>query len=93
MAVPPFVGARVTPEMKRPLRVFAESEQITESALVRQLEVILRMSSKDGFPNLDTLKKVSRDARLSVRLSPEDRILRIPPSQVARRTGPAPGGQ
>ena len=76
MAAPPFVAARVTPEMKTLLRVLAEREQITESALVRQLlEVTLRMSAKEGFPKLDALEKVSRDARLSVRLAPEDRIL------------------
>ena len=47
-----------------------------QSALVRQLlEVTLRMSAKDRFPKLDALEKVSRDARLSVRLAPEDRIL------------------
>jgi hypothetical protein len=76
MAAPPFVAARVTPEMKTLLRVLAEREQITESALVRQLlEVMLRMSAKEGFPKLDTLEKVSRDARLSIRLAPEDRIV------------------
>jgi predicted DNA binding CopG/RHH family protein len=76
MAAPPFVAARVTPEMKTLLRVLAEREQITESALVRQfLEVMLRMSAKEGFPKLDALEKVSRDARLTVRLPPEDRIL------------------
>jgi predicted DNA binding CopG/RHH family protein len=76
MAAPPFVAARVTPEMKTLLRVLAEREQLTESALVRQLlEVMLRMSAKEGFPKVDTLETVSRDARLSVRLAPEDRIL------------------
>jgi predicted DNA binding CopG/RHH family protein len=76
MASPPFVAARVTPEMKTLLRVLAEREQLTESALVRQLlEVMLRMSAKEGFPKLDTPEKLSRDARLSVRLAPEDRIL------------------
>src|ERR1700733_7399299 len=76
MAAPPCGAARVTPEIKTLLRVLAEREQITESALVRQLlEVMLRMSAKEGFPKLDTLRKVSRDARLSVRLAPEDRIL------------------
>ena len=58
------------------LRVLAEREQITESALVRQLlEVMLRRSAAEGFPRLEALEKVSRDARLSVRLAPEDRIL------------------
>ena len=76
MAAPPFVAARVTPEMKTLLRILAEREQITESALVRQLlEVTLRMSAKEGFPKLDALEKVSRDARLSVRMATEDRIL------------------
>ena len=76
MAAPPFVAARVTPEMKTLLRVLAEREQITESALVRQLlEVMLRRSAAEGFPKLEALEKVSRDARLSVRLAPDDRIL------------------
>src|SRR6266480_4659420 len=76
MSAPPFVAARVTPAMKTLLRTLAEREQITESALVRQLlEVMLRMSAKEGFPKLDALEKVSRDARLSVRLEPDDRVL------------------
>jgi hypothetical protein len=76
MAAPPFVAARVTPEMKTLLRVLAEREQITESALVKQLlEVMLRTSAAEGFPKLEALEKVSRDARLSIRLAPEDRIL------------------
>jgi predicted DNA binding CopG/RHH family protein len=62
--------------MKTLLRVLAEREQITESALVRQLlEVTLRMSAKEGFPKLEALEKVSRDVRLSIRLASEDRIL------------------
>lgn len=76
MAAVPFVAARVTPEMKTLLRVLAEREQITESALVRQLlEVMLRRSTAEGFPKLEVLEKVSRDARLSIRLAPDDRIL------------------
>jgi hypothetical protein len=76
MAAPPFVAARVTPEMKTLLRTLAEREQITESALVRQLlEVTLRRSAMDGFPKLHVLEKASRDARLSVRLRHEDRTL------------------
>jgi predicted DNA-binding protein len=76
MAAEAFVQCRVTAEIKTLLRVLAEREQITESALVRQLiEVMLRMSAKEGFPKLDALEKVSRDVRLSIRLAPEDRIL------------------
>jgi hypothetical protein len=76
MASVAFVQCRVTAEVKTLLRVLAEREQITESALVRQLlEVMLRRSAAEGFPNLKALEKLSRDARLSVRLAPEDRIL------------------
>jgi hypothetical protein len=76
MTAEAFVQCRVTPEMKTLLRMLAEREQITESALVRQLlEVMLRRSAVEGFPKLDALEKVSRDARLSIRLAPEDRIL------------------
>ena len=76
MAAPPFVAARVTPEMKTLLRALAEREQLTESALVRQLlEFMLRRSSGEGFPKLESLEKVSRDARLTLRLEPDDRIL------------------
>jgi len=76
MATEAFVQCRVTAEVKTILRVLAEREQITESALVRQLlEVMLRRSAAEGFAKLEALEKVSRDARLSVRLAPEDRIL------------------
>ncbi len=76
MSSPPVVALRVTPEMKTLLRALAEREQITESALVRQLlEAMLRRSALAGFPKLEALEKVSRDARLSIRLEPDDRIL------------------
>ncbi len=49
MAAPPFIAARVTPEMKSLLRVLAEREQKTESAVVRQLlEVVVGFG---GFAN------------------------------------------
>ena len=76
MANDAFVQFRVTPEIKTLLRALAEREQITESALVRQLvEVMLRTQIKAGGPRLAELEKVSRDARLMVRLEPEDRML------------------
>jgi predicted DNA binding CopG/RHH family protein len=76
MAAESFVQCRVTAEVKTLLRVLAGREQITESALVRQLlEVMLRMSAKEGFPKLDALEQVSRDVRLSIRLATEDRLL------------------
>ena len=62
--------------MKTLVRALAEREQITESALVKQLlEVVLRTAALQGFPNLDALDKPNRDARLYVRLDPDDRML------------------
>jgi hypothetical protein len=62
--------------MKTLLRALAERQQITESALVRQLlQAMLRRSAIEGFPKPDALEKVSRDVRLTVRLEPDDRIL------------------
>lgn len=76
MSAEAFVQFRVTAEMKTLLRMLAEREQITESALVRQLvEVMLRRSAIEGFPKLETLEKGTRDARLSISLAPEDRML------------------
>jgi len=76
MTAEAFVQCRVTPEVKTLLRMLAHREQITESALVRQLlEVTLRRSAMEGFPKLEALEKVGRDARLSISLAPEDRML------------------
>ena len=76
MSAEAFVQCRVTPEVKTLLRMLAEREQITESALVRQLlEVMLRRSAAEGFPKLGTLERRSLDARLSISLSSEDRML------------------
>ena len=71
-----FIQCRVTPEMKTLVRALAEREQITESALIKQLlEVVLRSSAMKGFPKLAELQRTSRDSRLYVRLDPNDRLL------------------
>jgi hypothetical protein len=71
-----FIQCRVTLEMKTLVRALAEREQITESALVKQLlQVVLRTAALQGFPKLDELHRPNRDARLYVRLEPEDRQL------------------
>ena len=76
MSAEAFVQCRVTPEVKALLRMLAEREQITESALVRQLlEITLRRSVLEGLPKFEALEKVSRDARLSISLAPDDRML------------------
>jgi hypothetical protein len=71
-----FIQCRVTPEMKTLARALAEREQITESALVKQLlQVVLRTAALQGFPKRDALDRPNRDARLYVRLEPQDRQL------------------
>lgn len=60
--------------MKALVRRIAQREQITESALVKQLlEVVLRSSAVEQLPFAE--EKVNRYARLSVRLEPGDRLL------------------
>jgi hypothetical protein len=76
MAADAFIQCRVTLEMKTLVRALAKREQITESALVKQLlDVVLRTSALTGVTKTDTLDKVNRDVRLYVRLDPEDRLL------------------
>jgi Bacterial mobilisation protein (MobC) len=68
-----FIQCRVTPEMKALVRALAERDQMTESALVKQLlEVVLRTSALAPLPTLEAVEKPNRDARLYVRLDPED---------------------
>jgi hypothetical protein len=60
-----FIQCRVTPEMKTLVRAFAEREQITESALVKQLlQVVLRTAALQGVPKFDALDRPNRDSRL-----------------------------
>lgn len=76
MAAPPFIAARVSTEMKAQLRRLTEREQITESALVRQLlETVLRTSGSDSELHVDPPARTGRDTRISVRLAPDDRLL------------------
>ena len=75
MSADAFIQFRVSPEVKTLLRAIAEREQITESALVRQLvEMMLRMQVKAGFPALADVEKESRDARVYVRLEEGVRV-------------------
>ena len=69
-----FIQCRVTPEMKALVRRIAQREQITESALVKQLlSVVLRSSVIEQLPPIEGRAK--RRARLSVRLEPDDHLL------------------
>lgn len=69
-----FIQCRVTPEMKALVQRIAQREQITESALVKQLlSVVLRSSMVEELPTIEG--RVKRPARLSVRLEPQDHLL------------------
>ena len=76
MSADAFIQCRVTSETKALIQAVADRERITESALVRQLlETVLWASPVGADPDLDPPVKVSREARLSVRLTPDDRAL------------------
>jgi len=57
-----FIQCRVTPEMKTLVRALAEREQITESALVKEmLQVVLHIAALHGVP-----KTLNQDVRALV---------------------------
>jgi Bacterial mobilisation protein (MobC) len=70
-----FIQCRVTPEIKALVRALARRDQITESALVKQLlEMVLRSSPAAGLSRPE-VQRAPRDMRLCVRLDPDDRLL------------------
>ena len=73
-----LIACRVTSETKARVQRLAERDGITESSLLRQLlDVVLRTANLDEPPAMRAPEKVNRDARLNVRLEPEDwRLLR-----------------
>lgn len=76
MASDAFIQFRVTPEEKVLVRALAAREQITESALVKQLlTATLRSASLQGVQAIEPVEKINRDSRLYVRLDPEDRMM------------------
>ena len=76
MAADSFIQCRVTLETKALIHALAGRERITESALVRQLlETVLRTTTSGVTPAARSPERVTRDARLSVRLAPDDRAL------------------
>jgi hypothetical protein len=76
MSADAFIQIRVTPEVKARLQALAGREQITESALVRQLLVtMLRVQEPAANPKPEEADPIPRDSRLYVRLRLEDRKL------------------
>ena len=87
MAADAFIQCPVTPEIKALVRALARRDQITESALVKQLvEVAVRSSVAAGLCRLEP-QRDPRDMRLYVRLDPNDRLL--PNERAAARGIPA----
>jgi hypothetical protein len=73
-----FIQCRVTSELKGAISRLAHSENLSESALVRQLlETLVRSSISQPTIPLEVAEAPHRDSRISVRLSPEDRLLVI----------------
>jgi Bacterial mobilisation protein (MobC) len=76
MAVDALVRCRVSSETKALLQSIAAREQITESALVRQLlETLVRTSATESPVSCKSDVTELRAERLSIRLSPDDRLL------------------
>lgn len=76
MAADALIQCRVTSRTKLVLRQLAQREQITESALIRQLlETVVRTSSVHEAPVFMEDLPESRDARLMIRLGADDRLL------------------
>jgi hypothetical protein len=76
MAVDALVRCRVSTETKSLLQCIAAREQVTESALVRELlETLVRTSATESPARSNADDTELRGERLSIRLSPDDRLL------------------
>jgi len=76
MAADALVRCRVSSETKALIQSIATREQITESALVRQMLVTLARTSATETPAIGKSDAAElRAERLSIRLAPDDRLL------------------
>jgi len=76
MAVDALVRCRVSSETKTLLQRIAAREQVTESALVRQLlETLVRTSAPESPESGKSEDAELRADRMSIRLAPDDRLL------------------
>jgi predicted DNA-binding protein len=78
MSADAFIQVRVAPEVKGRLQALAERENITESALVRQLLITMlrvQVSAGESDPEPEMTEAIPRDSRVWVRLRLEDRKL------------------
>jgi antitoxin component of RelBE/YafQ-DinJ toxin-antitoxin module len=73
MAADAFINFRVTPGTKARVRAVAAHRGITESALLKQLiGAVLQTGTATPELTAESKDRVHRNARLSVRLEPED---------------------
>ena len=70
----PLIAARVTPETKARLRALARQHQVTDSVLLKRL-VEMALLHATGVSDVRVVEPVPRDARVYVRLRPEDHVL------------------
>ena len=76
MSVDALVRCRGSAETKTLLQSIAAREQVTESALVRQvLETLVRTSATESPAIRESEDTELRAERMSIRLSPDDRLL------------------
>jgi predicted DNA-binding protein len=93
MARESLIRCRVSDEVKGLLQTIAARRQITESALVRQLiEAMVEMTTDAKIADGAASKRVVRDARLYIRLAPDDRVL-LNDRATARGMHPPPTSQ
>ncbi len=88
MGTSPLIAARVLPETKAKFRALAEQQQMTESALLKQLiELTVQRVSQADADVLRSPARRLRAARLYVRLHSDDQLLLM--ERAAARQMPA----
>jgi hypothetical protein len=87
MVAEAFIQCRVPQATKAALRAAAERQQITESALLKSM-LQLVLHSADPVGAADAGDRAARQARLYVRLTPDDRLL-LQARSAARCLAPA----
>jgi hypothetical protein len=87
MAAEAFIQCRVPQATKAALRAAAQRQQITESTLLKRMLQLL-LHSADPVGDGGAADRVARQARLYVRLTPDDRLL-LQARSAARCLAPA----
>jgi Bacterial mobilisation protein (MobC) len=76
MAGNPCIQCRVSPETKARLHAVAERQRVTESVLLKRLvESALLAPAMPNTETIEPIEPVARNARVFVRLRPEDHVL------------------